>query len=223
MKELVTGHEPLLSYREILDLYNNAHDFLSTPLGNKTLREMDVMEAVLHGQGGCVDNECTYSADDYNTNPDLFAIQGFGTALFLVNEGRLFSTQNPLDRWSNLENEVKVAIPDFKERFLTDLEEFRPITGYVAEVKNHPFKLFHKMWNNPFKEESSLSLLQRGWLPIQFFVKAFVVTTDNQRHKAPHGFIAFLDFIEEFENSGTLKTTEWEISSFKISLPDKLD
>lgn len=121
---------------------------------------MEVMEEVLHGgQVSYIDNERTYSADDYQERPELFTITKFGAALFIVGEGRLFSVQNPQEGWNALKNQVKEVIPDFEERFLEDAETFRPLTGYVAQVKDPPSNFFARC---------GMSLLTRK-LPLPYF------------------------------------------------------
>lgn len=220
MRELLTGHEPVLSNREILQLADKAERFFSTPQGNKAFREFDVLESFLHGENPYVDNQRTYLAGDYETHPNLFTVSEFGSAVYIVNERRLFSTQQPFSELEALEAELETTIPDFRKRLL--VKELKTNIGTVASIKDQSINLFHDMWNRRCDDEPALSLLTSGWIPIQWFITASVVTKNGQRHEAPLGWGSYSNFLKQFEDAGTLHDTEWEISSFQITLPESL-
>ena len=212
MRELLTGHETTLSDREIIGLYNEANAFLSTPEGNKVLREFLVLEAYTHGILSFVDNERTYNAEDYLKHPELFSVTGFGSAVFMIDkgdEGRLFSTQEPFAHFSILEEKVTAVIPNLQELFQD--KEFKITIGYVAQVKDNPLKLFRNMWNKECNDEIELALYRAGWLPMQPLTEGCVRTTDDQLHKMPSGLSARSDFVKCFKDAETFKDTEWEI------------
>lgn len=225
MRELLTGHETALSNREIIDLYNRAKVFFSTSEGDKALREIEVLQAVLHGQaGGYADKQCTYTSDDYLTHPERFTVTGFGPAFLIATERRLFSTSEPFVHWNELEKRMKTIIPNLEAMFHKSQEEFEPETGFVASIKDEPnLHFFRPQYNWLISDRARSALLQSGWLPIIWGVKAFAITTDDERIEAPTGFFAYYDFLNDLRGKGTLKDTEWEISSYKLLLPSQLE
>lgn len=167
-QEKIESFRGWLPLREKEELYRQAEELFSSPVGQKILRELDAMDAATHGMPKWIDDEHTYAGSDYEDGSEKFTITDYREAIFIPQLDRLFLTDDPFDPHGLLERRMEREIHGWEAIW----HELDSIFGQFALIKGYKLKLFARLGRELTTEKkltTTKGLIGRGILLLEYW------------------------------------------------------